>query len=73
MYDQNGITLETTDAAIQVLGRAGYNPEFGARPVRRAIQNMVLNPLSKDIIAMKVNRDRPIIIDAENGTLVFKN
>jgi len=73
MLAQNGITLEATDAAIQVLGRAGYNPEFGARPVRRAIQNMVLNPLSKDIIAMKVNRDRPIIIDAENGTLVFKN
>ena len=73
MLAQNGITLEATEAAIQVLGRAGYNPEFGARPVRRAIQNLVLNQLSKDIIAMKVNRDRPIIIDAENGTLVFKN
>jgi ATP-dependent Clp protease ATP-binding subunit ClpB len=73
MLAQNGITLEATEAAIQVLGRAGYDPEFGARPVRRAIQNLVLNQLSKDIIAMKVNRDRPIIIDAENGTLVFKN
>jgi len=73
MLDKNGITLEATDAAISVLAQAGYDPEFGARPVKRAIQGMVLNPLSKDIIAMKVNRDRPITIDAQDGQLVFKN
>jgi ATP-dependent Clp protease ATP-binding subunit ClpB len=73
MLAKNGITLEATDAAIQLLGRAGYDPEFGARPVKRAIQSMVLNQLSKDIIAMRVNRDRPIIIDADGGQLVFKN
>ncbi len=73
MLSKNGITLEATDAAIRLLGNAGYDPEFGARPVKRAIQNLVLNQLSKDIIAMKVNRDRPIIIDAQDGGLVFKN
>ena len=73
MLAGNGITLEVTDAAIDLLGKAGYDPEFGARPVKRAIQSLVLNQLSKDIIAMKVNRDRPIIIDAAGGELVFKN
>jgi ATP-dependent Clp protease ATP-binding subunit ClpB len=68
-----GVELEFTDAAIDVLGKAGYDPEFGARPVKRAIQNLVLNQLSRDIIAMKVNRNRPITIDAENGELVFRN
>ena len=73
MLAKNGINLEVTDAAIQLLGRAGYDPEFGARPVKRAIQSLILNQLSKDIIAAKVNRDRPIIIDANDNGLVFKN
>ena len=73
MLAKNGITLEATDAAVALLAQAGYDPEFGARPVKRAIQAMVLNPLSKDIIAMHVNRDKPIIIDAQDGQLVFKN
>ena len=73
MLAKNGITLEVTDAAVTLLGRVGYDPEFGARPVKRAIQSMVLNQLSKDIIAMKVNRDRPIIIDADGDHLIFKN
>ena len=73
MLATNGITLEATDAAVQLLARAGYDPEFGARPVKRAIQNMVLNQLSKDIIAQRVNRDRPITIDASGDTLTFSN
>ncbi len=73
MLAKNGIILETTDEAIRLLGKAGYDPEFGARPVKRAIQNLVLNQLSKDIIAMKVNREHPIIIDAQDGQLIFKN
>ena len=73
MLAKNGITLEATDAAIALLAQAGYDPEFGARPVKRAIQGMVLNQLSKDIIAAKVNRERPIIIDADSSCLVFKN
>jgi ATP-dependent Clp protease ATP-binding subunit ClpB len=73
MLAKNGITLEVTDAAINLLGKAGYDPEFGARPVKRAIQGMVLNQLSKDIIAAKVNRDHPIIIDSDGDSLIFKN
>jgi len=73
MLAKNGITLEATDAAISLLGTAGYDPEFGARPVKRAIQSLVLNQLSKDIIAAKVNRDNPIVIDAVGGELIFKN
>ena len=73
MLEQNGITLTATDAAVDVLARAGYDPEFGARPVQRAIQQMVLNRLSQDIIAQRVNRDRPIVIDATAGELVFTN
>ena len=73
MLAKNGITLEVTDSAISLLGRAGYDPEFGARPVKRAIQAMVLNQLSKDIIAARVSRERPIIIDAEGDHLIFKN
>ena len=73
MLAKNGITLEVTDAAINLLGKAGYDPEFGARPVKRAIQSMVLNQLSKDIIAAKVNRDHPIIIDSDGESLIFKN
>lgn len=73
MLAKNGIELHTTPAAIEVLAQMGYNPEFGARPVKRAIQEMVLNQLSKTIIAQQVNRDKPIVIDAENGELIFKN
>ena len=73
MLAKNGITLEVTDAAINLLGKAGYDPEFGARPVKRAIQSMVLNQLSQDIIAAKVNREHPIIIDSDGDSLIFKN
>ena len=73
MLAKNGITLDATPAAIKVLATAGYDPEFGARPVKRAIQNMVLNELSRDIIGQRVDRSKPIVIDAEGGSLVFKN
>ena len=73
MLGHNGIELEFTSAAIELLARAGYDPEFGARPVKRAIQNLVLNRLSKDIIAQHVNRDKPITIDAVAGELTFSN
>ncbi len=67
------LDLPELHQAVRLLGRAGYDPEFGARPVKRAIQNMVLNQLSKDIIAGKVNRSNPIIIDANGDQLAFKN
>ena len=70
---KNGIELQITDAAMNLLAREGYNPEFGARPVKRAIHRLVLNELSKDILAQKVNREKPIIIDASNDALQFRN
>ncbi|MDE6715157.1 MAG: AAA family ATPase, partial [Muribaculaceae bacterium] len=68
-----GITLEITPEALKYIGQEGYNPEFGARPVKRAIQKLVLNELSKDILSQKVNRDKPIVIDAKDDQLVFRN
>ena len=75
MLSRNGVTLEVTPAALAFLAREGYDPEFGARPVKRAIHRLVLNQLSKDILAQKVDRDHPIIIDVnDDGTdLIFKN
>lgn len=70
---KNGIDLQITDAAMNLLAKEGYNPEFGARPVKRAIHRLVLNELSKDILAQKVNRDKPIVIDANGETLNFRN
>ena len=73
MLSKNGITLESTDAAVAFLAKAGYDPEFGARPVKRVIQNMVLNKLSKDIIAQNIDREKPIVIDCVGDELVFRN
>ncbi len=73
MLQVNGITLEVTSEAIHYLAVEGYDPEFGARPVKRVIHRLVLNQLSKDILAQTVDKDRPIVIDAQNDTLIFKN
>ena len=71
MLSQNGITLALTDAAIDLLTREGYDPEFGARPVKRAIQRLLLNDLSKAILAGTVNREHPISVDATADHLTF--
>jgi len=73
MLDKNGIQVEITDAAIDKLANAGYDPQYGARPLKRVIQRMVLNELSKMILAGKVEKDNKILIDMENDKLVFKN
>jgi len=73
MLEPQGIRLETTDAAIRYLAQEGYDPDFGARPVKRAIQQLVLNDLSRKILADEVNRDKPIIIDEFGDGLVFRN
>ena len=70
---ENGINLQFTDAAISLISEEGYDPQFGARPVKRVIQRYVLNPLSKDILARKINHNQAIVIDAENKALLFKN
>jgi len=72
LHEQN-ITLEATKEAIAHLGTVGFDPQYGARPVKRAIQNEVLNALSKEIIAGKVQADDVILLDAFEGELVFRN
>lgn len=73
MLEPQGFDIKVTDAAIDYLATEGYDPDFGARPVKRAIQRCVLNDLSRKILADEVSRDKPIIIDAADGKLVFRN
>lgn len=73
MLAEQGFKIDVSDDAISLLADLGYDPEFGARPVKRAIQRYVLNDLSKKILAEEVNRDKPILIDALDGKLVFRN
>ena len=73
MLEPQGFTLNVTDAAIRYLADAGYDSEFGARPVKRAIQRLVLNDLSKKILAEEVSREKPIVIDANRAGLQFRN
>ncbi len=73
MLTKNGITLEVTPQALKFLAEEGYDPEFGARPVKRVIHRLVLNQLSKDILAQKVDREHPIIIDVKDDEIIFKN
>ena len=68
-----GVSLDVTTKALHFLAKEGYDPEFGARPVKRVLQRLVLNQLSKDILGQKVDKDRPIIVDIENNNLIFKN
>jgi len=74
MLARNGVTLEVTPAALKYLAEEGYDPEFGARPVKRVIHRLVLNRLSKDILAQKVDSTHPIVIDVDkDGELMFTN
>ncbi len=73
MLAENGITLDYTSAAKRLIAQMGYDPLFGARPVKRVIQREVVNLLSKRILAGEVNRQQPILIDAEGGVLKFSN
>ena len=75
MLAENGVELQLTDAAVNFLAKAGYDPEFGARPVKRAIQHYMLNDLSKKLLAQAVDRNKPIIVDADakGDGLVFRN
>ena len=73
MLMQSGIDLRVTDDAIDYIAREGYDPQFGARPVKRALQRLVLNELSKAIIAGKVNHQQPVIVTLRDGELQFKN
>ena len=73
MLARNGIKLEYTDAAREWIAAAGYDPMFGARPVKRTIQRSVVNELSKEILAGHIDREHPIRIDANDDGLTFEN
>ena len=73
MLSENGITLDYTPSAKRLIAKLGYDPLFGARPVKRVIQREVVNELSKRILASEVNRDEPILIDAEGERLTYSN
>ena len=73
MLMQSGIDLRVTDDAMDYIAREGFDPQFGARPVKRALQRLVLNELSKAIIAGKVNHQQPVIVELRDGELQFKN
>ncbi len=73
MLADSGITLEMTDAAVQFITDTGYDPEFGARPVKRAIQRYLLNDLSKKLLAQEVDRTKPIVVETSGNGLTFHN
>lgn len=73
MLADNGIELRYTDKAVKSIAQAGYDPEFGARPVKRVLQRKVLNQLSKDVLSGNVDKSRPILIDAMDENVFFKN
>ena len=71
MLNGNGLSLEITDEAIDLLANEGYDPDFGARPVKRAIQHLLLDDLSKELLAGRLDRNRPIKVDAKDGKLTM--
>ncbi|MBQ0034184.1 MAG: AAA family ATPase [Bacteroidales bacterium] len=73
MLKEQGIEIRITDDAIRYIGHEGYDPQFGARPVKRALQRLVLNELSKQIISGKVSMQKPVTVDLKEGELVFEN
>ena len=73
MLEDNGVTLRLSNPAIDFLATAGYDPEFGARPVKRAIQRYLLNDLSKKLLSLEVDRSKPIWVERDTDGLMFRN
>ena len=73
MLAENGVELKLTEGALDFLSQVGYDPEFGARPVKRAIQRYLLNDLSKKLLSQEVDRSKAITVDAGGDGLVFRN
>jgi ATP-dependent Clp protease ATP-binding subunit ClpB len=71
--DENGITLEVSKDVLDYIGKIGYDPQFGARPLKRVVQREILNELSKEILAGKVTKDAPVGVVMEDGKIVFVN
>lgn len=73
MLAKSSVTLDFTEKALRFISAEGYDPQFGARPVKRVIQRYVLNELSKAILSQNIDKNKPIVIDEKDGSLVFKN
>ena len=73
MLGENGVRLELTPSAIDFVAEVGYDPEFGARPVKRAIQHLLLDELSRRLLAFSIDKEKPIRVDVEDGKLTFSN
>ena len=73
LLQESDITLEVTENAVQFIAQAGFDPEFGARPIKRAIQRFLLNDLSKQLLAGSIDKSKPIKVDAQDGQLTFCN
>ncbi len=73
MLERNGVQLKVTEDAVDLFAREGYDPQFGARPVKRVLQRMLLNELSKQLLSGAVNTDRPIRVDVAKNEIVFAN
>ena len=73
MVSKNGILLEFSDYALEFLAENGYDPQFGARPLKRLIQKEIINPLSKKILGGDIDKEKPVIVDVFDGTVVFRN
>jgi ATP-dependent Clp protease ATP-binding subunit ClpB len=73
LLNENGMKLEVSDTAITFIAQTGFDSEFGARPIKRAIQRLLLNDLSKQLLAGTIDKNAPIKVDAINGELVFTN
>ena len=73
MLKENGVELHITPAAISYIAAQGFDPQFGARPIKRALQRLVLNKLSEQIIARTIQKEKPIVVDVKDGLLVFAN
>ena len=72
MVANNGITLQVTDEAIRLIAKAGFDPQFGARPVKRAIQDKLLNQLSKRIISGEIDHEKTVTVKAQGEELAFE-
>jgi len=70
---QNGIQLEFSNYALEFLAEQGYDPQFGARPLKRLIQKEIVNQLSKRILQGDLDRSRPVLVDVFDNTVVFRN
>jgi ATP-dependent Clp protease ATP-binding subunit ClpB len=73
MLAKNGVRLQVTPSALALLSREGYDPEFGARPVKRVIQRQLLNALSKQLLSGTLDNTRPIVVDVKDDVLIFSN